>query len=179
LTSIPIGAELNLTLQVVAFGLLLVGLRYAIQTHKAYAAGKEEGQKLETVHKNLMTAAVVLSGLGTVIWMVPSLFLGWYYKPSKGLGFGSGGYTSYFYQFGSTTAFLPQWYLIATMATLGTVVAVLGVYLVLRMRWSGFPQRLAVQNYRRLMTVTWSLWALNFLVGLAVFYFFALPGAAG
>ncbi len=179
MSSIPIGAELNLVIQLIAFGLILVGLRFAVQTHKALAAGKEEGQKLETAHKNLMTTAVLLSGLGTVIWMVPSLILGWYYSPSKGLGFGTGGYTSYFYQFGSTSALLSQWYLIAAMATLGTVVAILGIYLVLRMRWSGFPQRLAVQNYRRLMIITWGLWALNLVIGLTVFYFFSLPGAAG
>jgi len=40
------------------------------------------------------------------------------------------------------------------------------------MRWSRFPERLKVQNYRRVMISTWSLWFVNILVGFVVFYYF-------
>ena len=151
------------------FVLILVGLAYAIRTHDAYKHGGEDGQKFERAHKNLMTSAVLISGLGTVIWMVPNFILGWYYS-STGLGYGTGGYTSYLSSGGS---YLTHWYLIAFMAVVGSLTAFLGVYLVLRMRWSGFPKSLAVQNYRRVMIITWSLWFVNVIVGLLVFYYFA------
>jgi len=51
----------------VSFVLILVGLRYAILTHSAFAASKEEAAKLESKHKSLMTSAVMVSGLGAVI----------------------------------------------------------------------------------------------------------------
>lgn len=176
MTSIPLGAELNLGLQAVAFLLILVGVRYAIRTHAAYKAGTPEsgemGQKSEKVHKNLMTAAVLVSGLGVTIWMVPNFILGWFYGPGFP-GYGSGGYISYF-EFQGT--YYAHWYLIPAMVTLGVVTAFLGVYLVLRMRWSGFPQSLAVQNFRPVMISTWSLWVLNVLVGFLVYYFFAYLG---
>ncbi len=54
--------------------------------------------------------------------------------------------------------------------------AILGVYLVLRMRWSGFPESLKVKNFRAVMITTWSRWILDFLVGVLVFYLFALVG---
>ena len=158
-----------------AFGLLVVGLRFAVKTHAAYSKSSEDAGKFETVHKNLMTAAVVVSGLGVVIWMLPNFLLGWNYK-STGLGYGTGGYSTYFEAGGN---YLPQWFLIPVMVVVGTATAVLGVYLVLRMRWSGFPQRLAVQNYRRVMIITWSLWTLNVIVGILVFYFFAYPPFPG
>ena len=120
-----------------------------------------------------MTSAVVISGIGTLVWMVPNLFLGWFYGQA-GLGYGSGGYLSYFSFQGALYA---HWYLIVAMAVLGSATAFLGVYLVLRMRWSGFPRSLAVKNYRAVMIATWSLWVLNMLVGLLVFYFFALVGS--
>lgn len=166
---------MNLGLQLLAFVMILVGLRYAIKTHAAFKEGKEDGQKYEKTHKNLMTFAVIVSGVGTLIWMLPNFFLGWYYGTS-GLGYGTGGYSSYF-SFGSVL--LGQWYLLAAMVVLGSLTAILGVYLVLRMRWSGFPKALAVENYRRVMILTWSLWFVNLIVGLAVFYFFALPPAPG
>jgi hypothetical protein len=175
--AIPSGAELNLTLQLVAFGLILVGVRYAIKTHNAYALGTteggEKGQKSEKTHKNLMTFAVLVSGLGAVIWMVPNFLFGWYYDLGSFPGYGSGGYWSYFAQFG---VYNPHWYLIPIMVVVGSLTAFLGVYLVLRMRWSRFPQRLAVQNFRPVMITTWSLWVVNVLVGILVFYFFAYLG---
>jgi hypothetical protein len=171
------GAELNLVLQLLAFLLILVGVRYAIRTRVAYAlgtdAGSEMGQKSERMHKNLMTSAVLVSGLGVVVWMVPNFLLGWNYDFSTPLGYGTGGYPSYFAQFG---AYLPHWYLIPIMVAVGSLTAILGVYLVLRMRWSRFPQRLAVQNYRPVMITTWSLWVVNVLVGILVFYYFAYVG---
>jgi hypothetical protein len=169
MVTIPLGAEVNLGLQLVSFLLILVGLRYAIKTHRAYSGGKDDGAKFEGTHKNLMTTAVVISGLGAVIWMVPNLFFGWFYG-TTGLGYGTGGYQSYF---SFTGAYYEHWYLLALMAVIGTVTAVLGVYLVLRMRWSRFPERLKVQNYRAVMITTWSVWTVNMVVGALVFYFFA------
>lgn len=172
MANIPLGSELNLGLQLVAFVMILVGLRYAILTHKAYAAGKGEGANFENTHKTLMTFAVVVSGLGAVIWMVPNFFLGWFYGPAV-LGYGSGGYSSYFEFIGTYYA---HWYLIPVMVVVGTLTAVMGVYLVLRMRWSKFPEFLKVQNYRRVMIATWGLWVVNVFVGILVFYFFAVVG---
>lgn len=173
----PAGAELNLGLQLIAFGLILVGVRYAIMTHRAYAqgtdSGSEAGQKSEKTHKNLMTSAVLVSGLGTVTWMVPNLLFGWNYDLGSFPGYGSGGYPTYL-QFGGS--YLPHWYLIPVMATVGSVTAILGVYLVLRMRWSRFPQALAIQNYRPVMVTTWSFWVVNVFVGILVFYFFVFLG---
>ncbi len=171
---IAAGAELNLALQLVAFGLILVGIRYAILTHKGYASGTEEGsqkgQKSEKVHKNLMTSAVLVSGLGALIWMIPNFMFGWNYDFGSFPGYGSGGYLSYYSQLGTAN---PHSYLITIMVIVGSTTAFLGVYLVLRMRWSRFPQRLAVQNFRRVMILTWSLWVVNVFVGILVFYFFA------
>ena len=175
MVSVPLGADLNLALQVVAFVLILVGLRYAVLTHRANAQGKEGGKGPEAVHKNLMTTAVIISGVGSIVWMIPNFILGWYYG-SSGLGYGTGGYTSYLSYSG---VYLPQWFLIPIMVVLGVVTAVLGVYLVLRMRWAGFPRSLAVKNYRSVMILTWSLWFINVIVGLLVFYYFALPPQAG
>jgi hypothetical protein len=169
---VPLGATLNLGIQITALALILVGLRFAIRTHNAYAAEKEEGEKFEKTHKNLMTSAVIVSGLGVLIWMLPNFLLGWFYS-STGLGYGSGGYLSYLQFQGS---YYPHWYLIPIMVGVGSLTAFLGVYLVLRMRWRRFPQSLAVQNFRRVMIPTWSLWFANILVGFLVFYFFAYVG---
>jgi hypothetical protein len=172
--ALPSGAELNLVLQLAAFGLILVGVRYAIRTHNAYALGtnegSEKGQKYEKTHKTLMTSAVLVSGLGAVIWMVPNFVFGWYYDLGSFPGYGSGGYWSYFAQFG---AYNPHWYLIPVMVVVGSLTAFLGVYLVL----SRFPQRLAVQNFRPVMITTWSLWVVNVFVGILVFYFFVYLGS--
>lgn len=170
--TIPLGAELNLGIQLVAFLLILVGVRYAILTHRALAGGKEGGAKHESTHKNLMTFAVVVSGLGTIIWMLPNFLLGWIYG-SNFMGYGTGGYSSYLEYGGSYYA---HWYLIPLMVVIGSLTAVLGVYLVLRMRWSKFPGALKVQNFRAVMITTWSIWVLNVLIGLLVFYFFAYLG---
>jgi hypothetical protein len=175
MTTIPLGSELNLALQLLSFLLILVGVRYAIRTHGAYAAGtpeaSERGQAFEKTHKNLMTSAVVVSGLGVLIWMLPNFLLGWFYDfTGNALGYGSGGYLSYLQIQG---AYLPHWYLIPLMVGVGSLTAVLGVYLVLRMRWSGFPKSLAVQNFRAVMITTWSLWVVNVFVGFLVFYYFA------
>jgi hypothetical protein len=170
--TIPFGAELNLGIQIVAFLLILVGVRYAILTHRFEAAGKEEGERFERVHKNLMTSAVVVSGIGTIIWMLPNLFLGWFYG-SNFMGYGTGGVSSYLEYNG---AYYAHSYLIVLMVAVGAVTAILGVYLVLRMRWSGFPAALKVQNYRAVMIATWILWVVNVLIGLLVFYFFAVLG---
>jgi len=176
LAAIPIGAQLNIVLQLVAFGLILVGVRYAIRTHNAYrlgtAEGDEKGQISEKTHKNLMTSAVLVSGLGVIIWMVPNFILGWFYGPGFP-GYGSGGYTSYIELFGT---YNPHWYLIPIMIGVGSATSALGVYLVLRMRWSGFPQALAVKNFRPVMITTWSLWVFNVSIGLLVYYFFAYLG---
>ncbi len=85
---------MNLGLQLITLLLILVGLRYAIKTHNAVRAGSEEVPKYESVHKNLMTSAVIISGLGAIIWMVPNFLLGWFYG-SNSLGYGTGGYASY------------------------------------------------------------------------------------
>lgn len=169
----PIAAQVNLGLQLVAFALILAGVRYAIKTHRAYASGNDDetkkGSRYEWVHKNLMTSAVVVSGIGALFWMIPNFLLGWNYGTSFP-EYGTGGYQSYLTLFG---AYNEHWYLIPVMVTLGVLTSVLGVYLVLRMRWSRFPQRLAVQNFRPVMITTWSLWVLNVFVGIAVYYFFA------
>jgi len=171
------GTVLNFVLQLLAFVLILFGVRYAIRTHNAYRLGTDEGNergaKSEWVHKNLMTSAVLVSGLGVIIWMVPNFIAGWNYDYSSFPGYGTGGYPSYLTQFGT---YNPHWYLIPIMVAVGSVTAFLGVYLVLRMRWSRFPQRLAVVNFRRVMITTWSLWVVNVLVGILVFYFFAYAG---
>ncbi len=170
MATIPIGSEFNLVMQIVAFALMLIGLRFAIRTHKAYAVQGKNAGKLETTHKNLMTTAVLVSGLGVLIWMAPSLILGWTYTPG-GLGYGIGGYKSYFCC--QTNFYLSHWYLLAAMFDLGTLSAIFGVYLVLRMRWSRFPKFLAVQDFRAVMIFTWVVWFLNVLIGFVVFYFFA------
>jgi hypothetical protein len=173
LSSIPVGVVFNLTAQLVSLALILIGLRFAIRTHNAYAAGAEDGIKFEDVHKNLMTSAVIVSGLGVVVWMVPSFILGWFYGPNF-LGYGTGGYSSFF---GIAGTYNPHWYLLALMVTIGPITSFLGVYLVLRMRWSKFPERLKVQNFRRVMITTWSLWFVNIIVGLLVFYFYVYIGS--
>jgi hypothetical protein len=167
--TVPLGAEVNLGIQTVSLVIILVGLRYAVMTHRAFAKGSENGAKLESTHKNLMTSAVVVSGLGAIVWMIPNLLLGWFYD-TTGFGYGSGGYQSYFLIVGAYNA---HWYLLVMMAGLGSITAILGVYLVLRMRWSKFPEVLKVQNYRAVMITTWSLWFVNILVGFLVFYYFA------
>lgn len=174
---IPLGAEINLGLQAVSLAIILTGLRFAIRTHNGYKAGTDEGNQAgamaEGSHKNLMTAAVLVSGAGVLTWMVPNFILGWFYNQG-GLGYGSGGYVSYFEFAGSL---YPHWYLLLFMVVVGSVTAFLGVYLVLRMRWSRFPQKLAVKNFRAVMITTWGLWFLNIIVGFLVFYFFALVGS--
>ncbi len=85
---------MNLGLQIIALLLILVGLRYAIETHNAVKASSEDMPKHESVHKNLMTSAVIVSGLGAIIWMVPNFLLGWFYG-SNPLGYGTGRYTGY------------------------------------------------------------------------------------
>jgi len=172
MTDIPLGAVFNLTAQLASLGLILVGLGFAVRTHSAYATGSEQGLRYESIHRNLMTSAVFVSGLGTVIWMVPNFLLGWLYGSSF-LGDGIGGYSSYF-GFGGVAN--PHWYLILLMVVIGAMSAFLGVYLVLRMRWSRFPERLKVQNFRRVMIATWGLWLVNVAIGLLVFYFFVLAG---
>ena len=117
---------------------------------------------------NVMTAAVVLSGAGLLVWMLPNFLLGWEYS-AEGLGYGTGGYESYL-QYGGSL--LPHWYLIVIHVILGSVAAVSGVYLVLRMRWRGFPRFLAIRNYRALMIGTWATWTADIVVGYAIFYFF-------
>ena len=179
LASIPLGAEINIGLQIVALVLLLVGLRYAILTHNGIATRSKQAsstpaasnpvERVESIHKNVMTLAVVVSGLGVIIWMVPSLILGWFYSTS-GLGFGSGGYLSYF-KFGGV--YNAHWYLIDLMIVVGTLTSILGVYLVLRMRISSFPKAISIQNFKGLMIVTWSLWIINIFLGFAVFYLYA------
>lgn len=167
---IPPGAELNLGLQGTAVALLLVGLWAGIRTHRELHAPNPTGPPpSESLHKNVMTAAVGVSALGVAIWMLPNLLAGWYYS-SKGLGYGSGGFDSYFTLGGAA---LPHAYLLWIHIPLGALVVALGVYLVLRMRWSRFPPRLAVRNFRALMVATWVLWMVNFAIGLAVFYYFA------
>ena len=168
LTYLPLGAELNLAIQVVSLAIILVGLRYAILTHNAFAKGAENGIKLEGKHKNLMTSAVIVSGLGAVIWMIPNYFYGWIYG-TNGLGYGRGGPESYYSTFGTAN---PHWYLIDFMIAVGSLTSFLGVYLVLRMRWSRFPEALKIQNFRPVMITTWSLWFINIMVGFVVFYFF-------
>ncbi|MBI3840511.1 MAG: hypothetical protein HY297_00900 [Thaumarchaeota archaeon] len=151
-------------------------MRYAIRTHKSYAAGTEEGSNLgaksEKTNKNLMTSAVIVSGVGAVFWMVPNFVFGWNYGTSFP-EYGTGGYGSYLTLFGT---YNPHWYLIPAMVAVGSATAFLGVYLVLRMRWSGFPRRLAVQNFRPVMITTWTLWVLNVFIGFIVYYFFAYTG---
>lgn len=169
MANVPLGAGLNLGIQVISLAIILTGLRYAILTHRAFAQGKEDGIKLEGRHKNLMTSAVIVSGLGALVWMIPNYFFGWNYGTS-GLGYGTGGYPSYYSRFGTAN---PHWYLIDFMVGIGSVTSFLGVYLVLRMRWNRFPEALKVQNFRPVMITTWSLWFVNIMVGFLVFYYFA------
>lgn len=172
MASVPVGVVFNLSAQVVSLALILIGLRFAVRTHNAYSSGSEAGARYEEVHRNIMTSAVVVSGVGALGWMVPNFVFGWFYGPNF-LGYGSGGYSSYF---GLAGIYNPHWYLIMLMVVVGSVTAFLGVYLVLRMRWSRFPERLKVQNFRRVMITTWTLWIINIAVGFLVFYYFALAG---
>ncbi|MCI4318555.1 MAG: DUF420 domain-containing protein [Thermoplasmata archaeon] len=166
----PPGAELNLALQGIAVGLLLVGLWAGIRTHREMRAPTPAAPpSSESLHKNVMTAAVGVSAMGVIVWMIPNLLSGWYYT-STGLGYGTGGYDSYFTLSGAA---LPHAYLLWIHIPLGALVLGLAVYLVVRMRWAKFPPRLAVRNFRALMIVTWVLWIVNFAIGLAVFYYFA------
>lgn len=172
MSSYPLGAVFNLSAQLVSLALILIGLRFAIRTHNAYASGSEDGAKYENVHKTLMTSAVIVSGLGVLAWMLPNFLLGWFYGPNF-FGFGTGGYSSYFAIAGTYNS---HWYLLALMVVIGPVTSVLGVYLVLRMRWTGFPERLKVQNFRPVMITTWSLWFVNIVIGVLVFYFYVVVG---
>jgi uncharacterized membrane protein YozB (DUF420 family) len=165
---IPLGSELNLGLQTVALLLLFIGLWLAFRTHREIAAGASPAPS-ERFHREVMTAAVLLSGLGLLLWMLPSLLDGWYYTAS-GLGYGQGGYQSYFSYAGVP---LKHASLLVAHILLGAVSAALGVYLLLRMRWRRFPKWLAVRNFRAVMVLTWCVWAVNVLVGYAVFYYFA------
>ncbi|MCI4323147.1 MAG: hypothetical protein L3K03_03870 [Thermoplasmata archaeon] len=164
---IPLGAELNLALQSGALALLSLGLVYGHRSHREFARGGPVPS--ENVHKNIMTAAILLSGIGLVVWMIPSLLSGWYYTPG-GLGYGTGGSGSYF-SYGGTP--LPDANLLMAHIVVGSIVAVAAVYLLLRMRWAGFPKRLAIQNFRWLMIGTWCLWVANTVLGYLVFYYFA------
>jgi hypothetical protein len=172
MSSYPLGAVFNLSAQLVSLALILIGLRSAMRTHRAYSSGSEDGAKYENVHKTMMTSAVIVSGLGVIAWMLPNFLLGWFYGPNF-FGFGTGGYASYF-SFAGT--YYPHWYLLALMVGIGSLTSFLGVYLVLRMRWTGFPERLKVQNFRPVMITTWTLWFLNIVIGLLVFYFFVAAG---
>lgn len=168
--SYPLGALLNAAIQTATLALLLVGLGYGIRTRRKIPAGSGPVSPARRIHMNVMTAAVLLSGLGLLIWMLPNFLLGWGYG-ATGLGYGTGGYESYLQARGSL---LPHWYLIVIHVILGSLAAVSGVYLVLRMRWRRFPRILAVRNYRALMIGTWAIWFADILVGYAIFYFFAL-----
>ncbi len=123
---------------------------------------------------NVMTSAVALSGVSVLSWMLPNFILGWFYG-SNLLGYGTGGVGSYF---GDDGQAWPHGYLIAIHVCLGGIAAVLGAYLVLRMRWRRLPRFLAVRNYRAVMRFTWATWFLNVFVGYAVFYFFAFAHTA-
>lgn len=165
---IPLGSELNLGLQTLALLLLFIGLWFAFRTHREVAGGTSLAPS-ERFHQEIMTAAVLVSGLGLLLWMLPSLLDGWYYSTS-GLGYGQGGYQSYFSYAGVP---LKHASLLVVHILLGAISAVLGVYLLLRMRWKRFPKWLAVRNFRAVMVLTWSVWAVNVFVGYAVFYYFA------
>ena len=157
-------------LQTATLVLLLIGLRYGVRTRRTMASRSGGTSSARRTHSNLMTGTVVLSGLGLLVWMLPNFVLGWGYG-TGGLGYGTGGYESYLRYGGSL---LPHWYLIVIHVILGTLAAIFGVYLVIRMRWRRFPRFLAIRNYRGLMIVTWGIWFVDILVGYAVFFFFAL-----
>jgi hypothetical protein len=165
---IPLGSELNLGLQTVALLLLFLGLWFAVRTHREIAFGASPAPS-ERVHRELLTAAILVSGLGLLLWMLPNLLYGWYYSPS-GLGYGQGGYQSYFAFAGIP---LEHASLLLAHIVLGAVSAALGAYLLIRMRWKRFPKWLAVRNFRAVMVLTWCVWAINVFVGYAVFYYFA------
>lgn len=168
--SYPLGALLNAAIQTAVLAVLLVGLRYGVRTRKGTRNAVTSVSSARRIHMNLMTGAVALSGAGLLVWMLPNFLLGWAYSPS-GLGYGTGGYESYLQQGG---VLVPHWYLIPIHVILGSLAAVFGVYLVLRMRWKRFPRRLAVRNYRVLMIATWSIWCADIFVGFFIFYFFVL-----
>ncbi|MCI4345814.1 MAG: hypothetical protein L3K07_03575 [Thermoplasmata archaeon] len=165
---IPLGSEINLGLQTVALLLLWVGLWFALRTHREIASGAAPAPS-ERFHRELMTAAVLVSALGLLLWMLPNLLYGWYYTPS-GLGYGQGGYQSYF-EFAGVP--LKHSSLLLAHIALGSVSAAFGLYLLLRMRWRRFPSWLAVRNFRAVMVFTWCVWAANVFVGYVVFYYFA------
>ncbi|MDE1819599.1 MAG: hypothetical protein KGJ23_06205 [Euryarchaeota archaeon] len=169
--AVPLGAWMNLVLQSGALVLLLIGLVLAIRAHRAIAEGKAEAERHVNRHMNIMTTAILLSGAGLLLWMLPSFYLGWYYQKG-GLGWGTGGWQSYVYQYQSSVPLTHGWLIVIHVA-LGSVAAILGVYLVLRMRWSGFPEALKVRNFRAVMITTWIVWFSNVLVGYLVFYYFA------
>lgn len=170
--SIALGAALNVVLQTLTLVLLLVGLRYGIRTHRALLSGAESAARLERAHMNLMTAAVALSGIGLLVWMVPNFFFGWTYGTGL-LGYGTGGYQSYLTYAGSA---LPHAVLVVVHVALGSVVAVLGLVLVVRMRWGRPARSASIGNYRYVMIATWAMWFVNIFVGYAIFYYFVLQG---
>lgn len=169
---IPLGAELNLGLQLSAMALLIAGFYLAFHAHRRTGPAIDLPGRAIFLHMNVMTLAITLAGVGLLVWMLPNLLLGWYYAPS-GLGYGQGGIQSYF-ELGS--GLTPHWYVLVAHLALGLTVAALALYLLLRMRWPAFPRRLAVVNFRRWMQVTWLLWIVNVAIGLAVFYFFVWTG---
>jgi len=152
----------------------VIGFYFAYNARRQTGPMAERSGRSISFHMNFMTIAIVLAGIGLVLWMLPALLLGW--NSSSGpIGYGTGGPSSYF---GYGGVLYPQWYLLAAHIILGTIVAALAVYLLLRMRWPGFPRRLAVRNFRAVMLTTWVLWVANVAIGILVFYYFTYLGQA-
>ncbi len=169
---LPLGATVNAGLQTLTLALLLLGLRYGVRTHRAIRDRAGTASALERTHMNLMTAAVGVSGVGLLVWMVPNFLLGWGYGPNP-LGYGSGGYPSYL-QYGGVP--LPHAYLVILHVLLGSLVALLGGFLVVRMRWGPPFKSPSIGKYRIVMIATWALWFGNIFVGYAIFYYFVIRG---
>ncbi len=169
---IPLGATVNAGLQTVILALLVLGLRYAVRAHRAIRDRANPASRAERIHMNLMTSAVAVSGIGLAVWMLPAFLLGWGYGANL-LGYGAGGYQSYLESAGVA---LPHAYLVILHVVLGTIVAALGVFLVVRMRWFSPPGAPSIGKYRFVMIATWSMWFANIFVGYAIFYYYVIRG---
>jgi hypothetical protein len=169
---IPIGSVLNLGLQTTAVLLLLISMPYAWKAYRAKQKDPNIEVPEEETHGKLVDVAIVAAVIGALVWMVPSIFLGWYYTP-WGIGYGTGGYLSYFI-LGS--GLLPHWYLIALHVPIGALSGILAVYLLLRMQVKNFPKRLMVKRYHAWMVFTFSIWLLNAAIGYAIFYYYVIAG---
>jgi hypothetical protein len=93
--SVPLGAGMNLGLQLGGLDLLLAGFFFVDHVPRRTRPAEVKSRRAIALRRRLMTAAVALARVGSLAWMLPSLIADWYYG-GLGLAWGSGGWESYF-----------------------------------------------------------------------------------